>query len=376
MFINFNFLLISCKKDNSIQTDFPKNIQGSNEIKGTNLSSRKSTTTNGDILDWLKNQTDSVLDQKDTVIGKVIENLQFDKLYVEKFNEEENIIVVPLKQDYISIHTLQNKQLPLEYLVLKEGNKGKIFWGSIIFFYPNDTLITSLPTNSFSAFYHCDPISVDGTFTQVSLEDIKQLEFDFLKGVKKQYRAWEGKTAVIVSSPTVCTEWDLVTTFYDESGEIIDEISTYLYTSCTGGGGGSTTVPDPNPTAPGGQGTIGPASATDIMIVAESINDSWGVSETYQFSGTTMAPNTGADTFDSMISSAPAVGYGLSAANGGQTWLPYYSVWSVATDTYGLTGSQSAWANVGGTLTFPNQQGNNVHYFSKTKTWSAQQLFH
>ena len=196
------------------------------------LLQAKSNIKPDDVKEWLQRSSNPLTPHKNEIIKKVLENALFDKMYVEPHHEKENLIIVPLKKEYFSQHAKSKNAAPLQYLLLVENSKGEIRRSDIVLFYSTDTSLTALPKNSFHYFFNGGSLSVNGTFTLITLGDVKQYEMDFKNWQKKEFRMWQDrKQNQKISS--ACSDWYLITTIYHEDGTISQQ-EKFLGATCTG----------------------------------------------------------------------------------------------------------------------------------------------
>ena len=185
-----------------------------------------------DVKQWLQKNIDPFTPHKNNVIKKILNNANFDKMYVEVLHEheKENFIIVPLKKSNFSQHPDTKSQLPLEYLLLVENANGYIRRGDIGLFYPRDRNLKKLPEKSFYNFFNSDFSSVDGTFTLITLGNVKLWEMDFKDRQKTELRSLSAVRNNQTGSH--CNEWYLETIKYFNWQ--IKLSRKYLGNTCTG----------------------------------------------------------------------------------------------------------------------------------------------
>jgi hypothetical protein len=204
----------------------------------SNLTNRNSTLDNGDILEWLEKQKDTSLPNRNDFILKLITNMKLEEKYTEVLDEDENLIIIPLSDDYFSQNIdLSTHQLPIQNFLIWENERGQIYRGELTLFYPKSPEITSIPENSFRHYFRSTDFPIDGTFSCINLDDVLTSESKYENEKKIKNKCLEGRWTYF--DDEICTEYYLVITYYDGEGNIEDYTETYLYTSCTSGGGGA-----------------------------------------------------------------------------------------------------------------------------------------
>ena len=184
-----------------------------------------------DIKEWLQKSTSSLTPYKNGIIKKVLDNVLFDKMYVEPHHDNENLIIIPLKKEYFSQHFHAGNAHPIQYLLVVENSKGEIRRSDIVLFYSKDPSLNALPKNSFHDFFNSESLSIDGTFTLITLGDVKQYEMDFKNGKKAEFRMWNQKKWQKEKS-SGCDDWYFTTTIYHEDGTISQK-EKLLGATCT-----------------------------------------------------------------------------------------------------------------------------------------------
>ena len=171
----------SCKKEIAISGKEKKSDESKVSTSG-NLTGREVTLSNQDILDWLEAQKEVLNHNNDEFMETIIDNLNMDNKYVESESDEENLIIIPLKQDFTSNHIVDGPRLM--YLLLKDNQQGNIRRGDVVFFYPTNGNVTELPENTFINYFQKETIPVDGQIIFITLDDIKEFQIQYQNGVK------------------------------------------------------------------------------------------------------------------------------------------------------------------------------------------------
>jgi hypothetical protein len=289
LFCSVTLLLIGCKKN----TTDEKFIN--TPVVQTNIKTKISSAA---VSNWLQAKIKPSSPLKNNYINKILDNVQYDKMYVEQLHTSENLIVIPLKNEYFSQHIKQQKNKPIQYLLLVENAEGKIRRGDLVLFFPENATLQKLPVNYFHQFFMEEDLSVNGTFTLVTLGDVKQYEVVFKNGKKDNFKLWRSEINTASNagnnantSPTQnCTDWYLVTTYYLD-GIPVYSTSEYVGTTCSGGGcPPDTECLEPEGTGGGGNLEV-PVSVTRMVSysVARELTsyENWEIKPTFEISGQT-----------------------------------------------------------------------------------------
>jgi hypothetical protein len=368
---------ISCKKT-SVNEEVQLGISNKSSVNvlGSNIKSV-------DVVNWLEQNKNVLTPLKNSTIEKLQQNLEFDKMYAEKFHGAEKLIIIPLKKVYFSQHINLANATPLQYLILVENAQGKIRRSDMVLFYPKNANLTALPENSFSDFFNKESFPQDGTFTLVSLGDVKQYELDFKDGKKSQFRLWQtrkagdnGKGNGGASSLDIWINWYLVTTYYYTDGTV-EVVETYLGQTCYScGNGPNQTINDPiidNPNGTDPNGFEGPTSRAVQFTVKRELTsyEDWEIVGDFTLNGTTFN-NVANNVFS-------------SATYGGSTCLYYsflastqwpsaarYSIYSEVSHTTGLIGFTIASTRIDGQMFYPNWFPNpKTDNYGLPRVWQA-----
>ncbi len=367
---------ISCKKT-SVNEEFKM-------YSNSPLNGISSNIKSSDVLNWLQHNMNSSTPLQNNIIKKVIENLEFDKMYVERLHKFENIIIIPMRQKYFSQHINSNNSNPLQYLILVENTKGEIRRSDIVMFNPTNTDIKELPKNSFSDFFNNKPITVDGSFILITLGDVKQFEMDFKYGKTTQFRLWHGekkdrnKSSNISNSqngPQNCIDWYLVTTYY-ENGVYVSSYSEYVGTTCNSG----TCPPNMQCDEPGdgGGGTTGGDVATvvsrnvDLVVKRELTSyEDWEIKGVFTLDGDSY-PNTALNTFSGITYLASGCTKYSFVAGTASPSAPRYSIYSEVSHQLGLLNPTSASGRIDAQMFYPNWLPNpKTDNYGLPRIWQA-----
>jgi hypothetical protein len=300
---------------------------------------------------------------KNNILKKILQNVVYENMYVEKLHKNENLIIIPLKNEYFSQHVNSQKNKPLQYLILVENEDGKIRRSDIILFFPENAALKKLPFNSFSDFFDKEELPVDGIFTLVSFGDVKQFEMVFKNGKKDKFNLWRGEKKNYASNNTAtstssqnCIDWYLVTTYY-ENGLPINSTWEYVGTTCnssscppnmqcdvTGdeGGGGSSEIP------------TAVSRNVDFAVKRELTSyEDWEIKGHFVLQGQSFN-NTSNNYFTSVTYNSSACTYYSFTASSNNPSHSRYSIYSEVSHTSGLINSTSAFGRIDSKMFYPN----------------------
>lgn len=170
-----------------------------------------------EIRQWLEEQKRIIGRDSNRTIDKILSSMMLDRMYRENY-EKETFLIVPLERNAdLSQNIRRDLNNPLRFLLLVEDTSGRIRKGAVALFYPLENNVSVLPENSFHNYFINQMIRLEGTFSMISLMDIKQYEMDFdNNGNRKEYRLWYGKQTILEPLPQlpVCIDWYLTTTIF------------------------------------------------------------------------------------------------------------------------------------------------------------------
>ena len=186
-----------------------------------------------DVKQWLQKEFSSSTPIKNNIIKKLLQNASFDKMYAEVLHEheKENLIIIPMKKEFVSQHTESKNIFPLQHLILVETANGEIRRGDIVLFFPDKPGVKELPKNTFYNIFNSEFNSLDGTYALVGLGDVKYWEMDFKDHQKTEFRVWRGDQKPSEES-TNCRAWYLDITRHLNWN--IQQERKYLGNTCTG----------------------------------------------------------------------------------------------------------------------------------------------
>ncbi|MEJ7625319.1 MAG: hypothetical protein WKF35_00535 [Ferruginibacter sp.] len=375
IFVCFFFLLVfvatGCKKE--ILSTSVKEIVLNSKSEKDQQHTRTSTINASYIRDWLEDQQTNTSARRNLVITNILDNMQDANIYAERLNDNSNLIIVPLLADTFSNCIDTSLATPLQFLILVEDYRGILKRGDLVFFYPENATNFQLPTDAFSKYFTHQTFPVDGTFTLVTLDDVKQYEMDIDDGIQKEFRLWQGRAQNSAVDDPICIDWYLVTTIYYSDGTY-EIFETFLYTECqqTGGGGGTGETP---PGAP-----IGEQSEMDHVFLVKHKSNSqemWEMFAGYHLIGTRFSSQPANNVFSSIsYNNPPGSAIIFSNASHSATWHSWYIIYNTHSNIYTINNpNTSATMSFQGKTTYPNQ-GNRFEIHVKVKLLQASIFFH
>jgi hypothetical protein len=329
----------------------------------SNLSNRNSTLDNGDIIEWLERQKDTSLPNRNDFILKLITNMKLEEKYTEVLSDEENLIIIPLSHDYFSQNIdPSTHQLPIQNFLIWENERGQIYRGELTLFYPKSPEITSIPENSFRHYFRSTDFPIDGTFSCINLDDVLTSESKYENEKKIKNKCLEGRWTYF--DDEICTEYYLVITYYDGEGNIEDYTETYLYTSCTSGGGGAGGTGSTGTGGSSSQPGTPSTSQVDLLVRKDFVASSthwWAFYAHWTVTGIRMN-NTSLNRFNlNGITFIPT--YEMSLSPGTYSWHTWWGTPSLAhTHTENINPAQTiAHGYFSGWAVFPNQNNTEIN---------------
>jgi hypothetical protein len=174
-----------------------QDVKTSNDnITTTQESTLKSLIKKDDIVQWLKKKITPSTPFRNKFITDILQNALFDEMYAQRkgTNIDSRLLIIPLKQSYISQHIDKNKTMPFQNLIVDIDKNDKIFTINLSLIYPLDTKIKKLPKNNYNNFYD-QYNAIDGTYTIISIisGDNKIGEIDIEHNERTQARQWMRK---------------------------------------------------------------------------------------------------------------------------------------------------------------------------------------
>lgn len=366
----FSFLFISCKKDS--QLNLPLEQLSLNKVD--------------QIKKWLEAKKDPITPTRNSICKKILQNALFDKMYSEPLSKNEDFYIIPLKNEYfskqINTRSAYTKNPPLQYLLVVQDKNGKIRRGDIVLFYPEDINLKALPQNSFHDFFNRESLSVDGTFSLVSLSDRKYYEMDFKNAKKSEFKLWEMRKKQNGRTTTEgCIDWYLVTTYYID-GVPISQTSDFVGTSCPCQGNTTDACIEPETNYDSmEQNYYGTTESKDVTLIVKEETvypEHWKFYGKFELTGVKYQDCTN-NYFTSIIEKPwpnPIFEFiGDGAAVGMDHTNLLYIQFQPARMQYDLLDPKLASARIDMEIIYPNQAGK-TRQLGLAQTWQASILCH
>jgi len=158
-------------------------------------------------------------------IKKVEDNMEIDKMYMERRTVNHKHIIIPMKNIYFSQHAINQKNPPIQYVVVVENDndKGKVSRVDFILVFPNDKNISVLPKNAFRDLASQNITQIDATYTYVNFADVKQFEMKVENGKRIQFKVWRSKNILDNNGFNNCKDWTLETSIINDDGTSTDK---------------------------------------------------------------------------------------------------------------------------------------------------------
>jgi hypothetical protein len=179
------------------------------------------------INSWLEKKKVDADDDGDMKIEALKANLDFSTLHLEKYKQNDRLVIVLLKNGFKSANN-EDKN-PVNYLVAILPEKEDITKGNIIQ-YLSATSKKQVPHNTFSKIFNFEDHDCNGQFTVLSVTDDFRYELKFENNKLKSVAERRSKTESEELKTNNCIDWYLVTTYYYADGS---SESTWHYISTT-----------------------------------------------------------------------------------------------------------------------------------------------
>jgi hypothetical protein len=188
-----------------------------------------------DIINGIKKLTPVLKPFRKAFIKQVEDNMEFDKMYIERKNNNAKMLIIPMKKVYFSQHIDTTKPLPLQYIVITEYDKkeGKIMGAELVLIYPEDKKIICLPKKAFEDFAYENNTQINAVLVYINFGDVKQYEITTKNGKITKHILWESEDKVNNNGIINCIDWtEVITTFDHDYKNAIDKVKK-LGTTCT-----------------------------------------------------------------------------------------------------------------------------------------------
>lgn len=211
------------------------------------------------------------------------QNLNYEEAHVQKRKNGEEVLVIPVNNTMREKLKL-NANYALKMITVKRNGKPR--WSMIVCFLAGQGKTKSiLEDKSIKGIVDNERLEEDGLYKffdlkgrllyQVSYKNKKITSYGTVRKKDKSSPEGNGKVmsmnrgwnnAKMLLPPTEdCTDYYLVTTYYDENGNTLYETWEYLFTTCNDGGGGDGGDGDGDI----GGGTTPPEDPVDVEMTQE-----------------------------------------------------------------------------------------------------------
>lgn len=227
LFLNFILLIFiqilnSCQKNlEKFETASP--LKGEMKIK-INL--------------WLDKQKVESQPNKMANIELLKNSLSFDNLKIDKSNNGEKIVVIPI-EDKFKTNKDVDKNSSVSLVVILDSSE-HVRKGNLVIYVPDQSEINnSLPENTFYNIYNTARVKSKGLFKFLSVSGklLFQLKYKnenlYSFGLIQSKENKKGKSDMILRENATCIDWFLVTTYYYSDGTT-SQTSEYVGRTCTG----------------------------------------------------------------------------------------------------------------------------------------------
>jgi hypothetical protein len=223
----FSFLLLislivsACKKDN---------IDSNSVI----LTKRMTEDFKSSIEDYLFKKSQTVPDSRRFSPKKLLKKINFSTLKVIK-TTDGYIILSKFKKEDQNKSSIYSNRIESNYqdsvLIFHYGIN------SVDNFYIVKYTGDSITENNVENFYSLKNISETGTYKYYNDDSRFMSEIKFNKGVFQGISVLLRKASLLLSNQRTesgCTDWYIITTFYNSNGSITGQYETYIGTTCDG----------------------------------------------------------------------------------------------------------------------------------------------
>ena len=184
---------------------------------------------------YLNARKEFASDEGKMKIDEIKISLLFSDLRMEKFNDNENLIIVPLKEGFETRNKVRGKSF--KNLVVIEDSKGNYRKGDMVEFIPKDNTLKTIPKNYFADVYNNKKgLIADGVTSILTLTDRNIIDLTYNNGSLEKYRyaspMVNGKLLYKNNSQEVvnqCINWFWE---YYVNGVLVYE--EYAFTTCSG----------------------------------------------------------------------------------------------------------------------------------------------
>jgi hypothetical protein len=289
--------------------------------------------------------------------------LDFGKSSTESLIEGEQLLLVPVQDDYKA--AAQIHQQTNVHLLLIFNSKGVIRKGHLVVFESASGQRQEVPSAEYAAIFNTGKVAVNGKFNFRSLTGRRLYELKYDDGQLKQAGYFKSGNPTGRVNASGCTDWYLVTTYYYTDGTTYTSES-YVGRTCDYGPGEWQNLPPDQNGGGGPDQIIYEYAVTKPVEWTVETNPSgwWKVVSTEELTGKVDTQNPYGKKF-------------LNAVHKYDDILNYGSwtfVWTKWNSTTVINSDAVASATVSGKVTPPPGVGNDHHVSPKTEYWRISQI--
>jgi hypothetical protein len=212
-------LIYSCKKES-----------GNAPVKKNDVFHRVTT--------WLDQQKHTSQPNKASNIDLLKQNLDFSGLKYESFNDGDQLIIIPIRDEFKSTKNSYRNSFAALVLIDDRGNiikNGRI----AVFTSATTASVNEIPENTFNKVLNTQPVACDGTFQFLSVTGQLLHKFNYINGQINKFsevrpqNSGNTKTGMDSRANEGCTDWYIVTTYY-ANGVPVQQEYEYVGTTCEG----------------------------------------------------------------------------------------------------------------------------------------------
>jgi len=183
---------------------------------------------------WLDEQKKGKLPNRISNIELLKTNLDFSNLRFENSGNGEQLLIIPVNDNFKTTTEL-DKGDGIN-LVLFINASGNIRSGNIVLFTPSNGQSNKVPANTFYNIFNTAQPGSDGKFQFLAVSGTPQYVLDYKDKHLVSSGAFQSKENAdsLSRSDGTCVSWYLVTSYFNASGKVVQEIWEYLYTTCAG----------------------------------------------------------------------------------------------------------------------------------------------
>ncbi|RZK37061.1 MAG: hypothetical protein EOO61_09495 [Hymenobacter sp.] len=138
------------------------------------------------VVGWLESKKISDKSERNLKINELINGINQEGLWMERINEQESLIVIPLNETYTPQNDIKAEHI--NYLLILASNDLKIKQASVVQFAPKDESINSLPKNTFSKIFTNQNITLEGQLFVFSITGRYKYDLTFVNGKRSKLR--------------------------------------------------------------------------------------------------------------------------------------------------------------------------------------------